>query len=127
MDYALVEVTGVEEVVGLVPEFFPRPHLTPTLSPSMSMPFAQASAARSAESRSLKFTNAHLKRCQLPGLRESFRAYLDLATCTTDLSLSGFMDGSDLITVVRNDCSVASAGSDDKNRDIWSPINFELR
>ena len=59
--HALVEVTGMEVAAGLVTEFFPRPHLTPTLWPSMSMPFAQASAARSAESRSLKFTNAHLE------------------------------------------------------------------
>ena len=57
--------------VGLVPEFLPRPHLTLTLSPPMSMPFAQASAARSAESRSLKFTNAHLEWSQT---EEPFRA-----------------------------------------------------
>ena len=44
--------------------------------------------------------------------------HFDLATCTTDLSLSGFMDGSDLMTIVRNDCSVASAGNDDRNSDI---------
>lgn len=106
---------------GLVPEFRPRPHLTLTLWPSISIPFAHASAARSAESRSLKFTNAHLKHCQLFGLRtlqDLGNTHLDLATCTTDLSLSGFMDGSDLMTVVRNDCSVASAGNNDKNNDI---------
>ena len=59
--HALVEATGMDVAAGLATEFFPRPHLTLTLWPSMSMPFAQASAARSAESRSLKFTNAHLE------------------------------------------------------------------
>jgi len=49
------------EAVGFAAEFLPRPHLTPTLWPSMSIPFAQASAARSAESRSLKLMNAHLE------------------------------------------------------------------
>ena len=44
--------------------------------------------------------------------------HFDFATCTTDLSRSGFIDGSDLMTVVRNDCSVASAGNDDRNNDI---------
>ena len=86
------------------------------------MPFAQASAARSAESRSLKFTNAHLTFCQSPGIPRPFlcleNTHFDFATCTTDLSLSGFMEGSDLMTVVRNDCSVASAGNDDKNSDV---------
>jgi hypothetical protein len=28
------------------------------------------------------------------------------------------MEGSELMTVVRNDCSVASAGNDDRNSDI---------
>jgi len=89
-------------VAGLAAEFFPRPHLMLILWSSMSMPFAQASAARSAESRSLKFTNADF----------------DFAMCTIDLSLSGFIEGSDLMTVVLSDCSVASAGNDDRNSDI---------
>jgi len=87
----------------------------------MSIPFAQASAARSAESRSLKLTNAHLKGCQLPGiptLSKAANTHFDFATCTTDLSFSGFMEGSDLMAMVRNDCSVASAGNDDRNSDI---------
>ena len=41
--------------------FLLRPQRTPRRSPSMSSPLAHASAARSAETRSLKFTNAHLK------------------------------------------------------------------
>ena len=61
--YVLVEGTGLGVVVGLAAEPLPLPHLAVTLWPSMSMPFAQASAARSAESRSLKLTNAHLKCC----------------------------------------------------------------
>lgn len=62
-DYALVEATGMGVVAGLAAELLPLPHLTLTLWPSMSMPFAQASAARSAESRSLKLMNAHLGYC----------------------------------------------------------------
>ena len=45
--------------------------------------------------------------------------HFDFSTCTTDLSLSGFIEGNDLMTVVRNDCSVASAGKDERNRDTW--------
>lgn len=33
------------------------------------------------------------------------------------------MEGSDLMTMVRNDCSVELAGSDDKNRDIWGSVS----
>jgi len=62
-NHALVEATGMEVAAGFAAEFLPLPHLTPTLWPSMSMPFAQASAARSAESRSLKLMNAHLEFC----------------------------------------------------------------
>lgn len=40
--------------------FLLRPHFTLARSPSMSSPFAHASAARSADERSLKLTNAHL-------------------------------------------------------------------
>ena len=61
-NHALVEATGAGLAVGFA-EFLPLPHLTLALWPSMSMPFAQASAARSAESRSLKLTNAHLEFC----------------------------------------------------------------
>ena len=117
-NHALVEATGVRVAVGFAAEFLPLPHLTLTLWPSMSMPFAQASAARSAESRSLKLMNAHLGLCQSPSLSIPAKTHLDFATCTTDLSLSGFMEGSDLMTTVRNDCSVASAGNDDRNSDI---------
>ena len=46
------------------------------------------------------------------------KTHFDFATCTIDLSLSGFMEGSDLMTVVRNDCSVASAGNNDRKSDI---------
>lgn len=121
MNYPLVEATGMGEAAGLAAEFLPLPHLTPTLWPSMSIPFAQASAARSAESRSLKLTNAHLYFSEFPGILNFLalaNTHFDFATCTTDLSLSGFMEGSDLMTVVRNDCSVASAGKDDRNSDI---------
>jgi len=62
-NHVLVEATGTGVAVGFAAEFLPLPHLTLTLWPSMSMPFAQASAARSAESRSLKLTNAHLGLC----------------------------------------------------------------
>ena len=49
--------------------------------------------------------------------------HFDFAMCTIDLSLSGFMEGSDLMTVVRNDCSVASAGNDDRNSDICCDVS----
>jgi hypothetical protein len=63
------EVTGATAAVDEPPAAFPavafafllRPHLTPTRSPSISSPLAQACAACSAEARSLKLTNAHLK------------------------------------------------------------------
>jgi hypothetical protein len=42
--------------------FLLRPQRIPRRSPSMSNPFAHASAARSADIRSLKFTKAHLRR-----------------------------------------------------------------
>lgn len=39
-----------------------RPHFTETRSPSKSKPFAHASAARSAEGRSVKLIKAHLNK-----------------------------------------------------------------
>jgi hypothetical protein len=53
---AVVETEGV--AVG---GFLLRPQRIPRRSPSMSNPFAHASAASSAEIRSLKLTNAHLR------------------------------------------------------------------
>lgn len=38
-----------------------RPHLTPSVWPSISNPLAHAAAASSADGRSVKFTNAHLQ------------------------------------------------------------------
>jgi hypothetical protein len=53
-------VTGTEGVEA--GGFLLRPQRTPRRSPSMSNPFAHASAARSADTRSLKLIKAHLKR-----------------------------------------------------------------
>lgn len=58
-DIYAAETAGTAGVVAEV--FLLRPQRTPRRSPSMSSPLAHASAARSAEMRSLKFTNAHLK------------------------------------------------------------------
>ena len=85
--YALVEATGIGLVDNLAAEFLPLPHLTLTLWPSMSMPFAQASAARSAESRSLKLTNAHLTCYQFPG-----DLTLSVLACKYSLRLSDVYD-----------------------------------
>jgi len=80
-DHAVLVIVTVGGVSGLVeltdtfpvPPFFPRPHLTGILSPSMSSPCAQASAARSADVRFLKLTKAHLRWDQLmaAGLKKS--------------------------------------------------------
>lgn len=55
---------ALAELADTLP-FFPRPHLTDILSPSISSPCAQASAARSADARALKLTKAHLYWTQL--------------------------------------------------------------
>lgn len=71
--YAVVTVGVVSgEIADAfdVPPFLLRPHFTLARWPSMSKPLAQASAALSADTRSLKLTNAHL----------------DFVTCTIDLS-----------------------------------------
>jgi hypothetical protein len=52
---------AAETAGGGAEEFLLRPQRTPRRSPSMSSPFAHASAARSADVRSLKLTNAHLR------------------------------------------------------------------
>lgn len=52
---------AAETAGGGAEEFLLRPQRTPRRSPSMSRPFAHASAACSADVRSLKLTNAHLR------------------------------------------------------------------
>lgn len=61
----------VEELAA--PPFFPRPHLTDIRSPSISSPCAHASAARSADARSLKLTKAHLHSGQLMQMARKWR------------------------------------------------------
>ena len=75
-------VLGLVELADTfpVPPFFPRPHLTGILSPSTSRPWAQASAARSADVRSLKLTKAHLRWGQPMAARLKVDAHLDFAT-----------------------------------------------
>jgi len=87
---------------GGAEEFLLRPQRTPRRSPSMSSPFAHASAARSADVRSLKLTNAHL----------------DFATWTIERKDVGSTPGNDLMTCVRTVCSVADAGKEERNNDI---------
>ncbi|SRR5216684_5340516 len=113
---------AVETSGGGAEEFLLRPQRTLRRSPSMSSPFAHASAARSAEVRSLKLTNAHLKH------KENFHKlrthdaqgvnYLDFATWTTERKEVGSTPGNDLMTRVRMVCSVADAGKEERNRDI---------
>lgn len=82
--------------------FLLRPQRTPRRSPSMSSPLAHASAACSADIRSLKLTNAHL----------------DFATWTIERKVVGSTPGNDLITHVRMVSSVAVAGKEERNNDI---------
>ena len=61
--YAATVLDNEADVVdaALEPGFgLDRPHCTLTRSPSISRPEAQASAANSAEARSVKLTKAHL-------------------------------------------------------------------
>lgn len=53
-------LTNADDAFALVPVCLLRPHRTLTRCPHTSSPAAHASAARSADSRSVKFTNAHL-------------------------------------------------------------------
>lgn len=55
----LDELDELAAVFAALP-FLPRPHFIDTLSPEMSRPLAHASAALSADARSLKLTKAHL-------------------------------------------------------------------
>jgi hypothetical protein len=61
--YYAMTVAGSEDVGP--GGFLLRPQRTPRRSPSISSPLAHASAARSADIRSLKLTNAHLRHREL--------------------------------------------------------------
>jgi hypothetical protein len=99
------------------------PQRTPRRSLSMSSPLAHDSAARSAEIRSLKFTNAHLKLGALRGMltRKGGESgtHLDFATCTIEHKDVGSTPGNDLMTHVQTVSSVADGGNEDRNSDIW--------
>jgi hypothetical protein len=88
----------------------------------MSNPFAHASAARSADARSLKLTNAHLV-AQLLGTTltrlDTMCIYLDFATWTIERKDVGSTPVNDLMTRVRMVSSVADAGKEERNSDIW--------
>lgn len=61
--YSTPEAMVVEDELTVLPDGagLLRPHLTVIRSPCMSRPLAQACAASSAEERSLKLINAHLR------------------------------------------------------------------
>lgn len=80
-----------------------RPHFTFARSPSKSNPTAHASAALSADRRSLKFTKAHLV----------------FATWTIDLMRCLSIEGKVSTTRVRTDASVAEAGKEERKREVW--------
>lgn len=106
---------------GGAEEFLLRPQRTPRSSPSMSSPFAHASAARSADTRSLKFTNAHLTQNVKLRTRDAHDVnHLDFATCTIERKDACSTPGNDLTTRVRMVSSVAEAGKEERNSDIWS-------
>ncbi len=111
---------------GGAEEFLLRPQRTPRHSPSMSSPFAHASAARSADIRSLKLTNAHLRHRHRSGKLRTHNAqrvnHLDFATWTIERKDVGSTPGNDLMTRVRMVCSVADAGKEERNNDIWSQM-----
>jgi len=114
-------VTGTEGVEA--GGFLLRPQRTPRRSPSKSNPFAHASAARSADTRSLKLIKAHLKRkedYQLELQQEDDATYLDFPTWTIERKDVGSTPGNDLMTRVRMVSSVADAGKEEMNSDIWS-------
>ena len=87
----------------------------------MSIPDAQAWTAVSADSLSVKLTNAHLG---CISTRYHFRAdavkvtYLDFATCTIDLIFAGSREGMEDTIQVRMLCSVELRESIGKNTDV---------
>jgi hypothetical protein len=97
----------------------------------MSSPFAHASAARSADIRSLKLTNAHLRHRNRFGKLRTHDAlrvnHLDFATWTIERKDVGLTPGNDLMTRVRMVCSVADAGNEERNNDIWSQMSAGTR
>ena len=82
------------------------PHLTFTRSPSKSRPEAQASAARSADARSTKFTNAH-------------RLF---ATCTTLRICDGLTEERLWATRVRMEVSDAVGGKEERNIEVYKTV-----
>lgn len=106
---------GLDPCAGLL-----RPQRTLIVSPSTSRPFAHAPAANSAVARSLKLTNAHLSQREHKTTESiAEKTDLDFATYTIDLIWEGSTEGSDFTTRVRTDSSVAEAGRDVRNNDIW--------
>jgi hypothetical protein len=98
-----------------------RPHFTLARRPSTSRPRAHTSAARSADVRSLKLTNAHLlllDSMDSPHVLHKEESYRVLATWTIERMFDGSIVGNDWMTMVRNESSVVEGGNKVINNEV---------
>lgn len=120
MNYVAATAVGASgnsvepDAEGSAPPAFARllPHFTPTLVPSTSKPLAHASAACSADGRSMKLMNAQR----------------DFGTCTTERIVVVGEDedggsGSEITTAVRMEASVALGGRAERKIDVCRKNN----